>query len=66
MDLVTGDNYSWNLAHPGMPLRIGKIKNINKFDASFFGVHYKQAHAMDPMCRILLEKAYEAIIDAGK
>ncbi|VVC88813.1 unnamed protein product [Leptidea sinapis] len=45
--------------------RTGKINNVDKFDASFFGVHYKQAHTMDPMCRILLEKAYEAVIDAG-
>jgi len=39
---------------------------VNKFDAAFFGVHYKQAHTMDPMCRIILEKSYEAIVDSGK
>lgn len=38
---------------------------VDKFDAVFFGVHFKQAHTMDPMCRMLLEHAYEAVIDAG-
>ncbi|XP_059048240.1 fatty acid synthase-like [Achroia grisella] len=65
VDLITDDNRRWNLTHPEIPQRTGKINNVNKFDASFFGVHYKQAHTMDPMCRILLEKAYEAVIDAG-
>jgi len=51
--------------HPEIPQRTGKINNVSKFDAGFFGVHYKQAHAMDPMCRLILEKAVVAIIDAG-
>ncbi|XP_050677552.1 fatty acid synthase-like [Leptidea sinapis] len=65
VDLISGDARRWKLAHPEIPQRTGKINNVDKFDASFFGVHYKQAHTMDPMCRILLEKAYEAVIDAG-
>lgn len=52
--------------HPEIPQRTGKLKEVNKFDAAFFGVHYKQAHTMDPMCRIILEKAYEAIVDSGE
>lgn len=51
--------------HPEIPQRTGKINNVSKFDALFFGVHFKQAHTMDPMCRMLMEHAYEAIIDAG-
>ncbi|CAH2052769.1 unnamed protein product, partial [Iphiclides podalirius] len=65
VDLISGDGRRWKLAHPEIPQRTGKINNVNKFDASFFGVHFKQAHTMDPMCRIILEKAYEAVIDAG-
>jgi len=53
------------LEHPEIPQRTGKLNQINKFDAAFFGIHYKQAHAMDPMCRIILEKSYEAIVDSG-
>lgn len=51
--------------HPEIPQRTGKLNQVNKFDAAFFGIHYKQAHTMDPMCRIILEKSYEAIVDSG-
>jgi fatty acid synthase len=51
--------------HPEIPARTGKIYNIEKFDSSFFSVHNKQAQTMDPQCRMLLEKTYEAIVDAG-
>ena len=49
-----------------MPKRNGKLKDLSKFDASFFGVNGKQASVMDPQARILLETTYEAIVDAGK
>ena len=49
----------------GLPERSGKLKDISKFDASFFGVHGKQAEMMDPQLRIILELAYEAVVDAG-
>lgn len=48
-----------------MPPRFGKLNEINKFDASFFNILSNTADVMDPMARILLEKTYEAIIDAG-
>lgn len=51
--------------HPEIPKRMGLIKNIEKFDATFFGVPYKQTQTMDPQCRLLIETAYEAILDAG-
>ena len=51
--------------HPEIPQRTGKLNEVSKFDAAFFGIHFKQAHTMDPMCRILLEKAYEAVVDSG-
>ncbi|XP_032662832.1 fatty acid synthase-like [Odontomachus brunneus] len=64
-DMVTDDDRRWKLDHPDIPQRTGKINDIEKFDALFFGVHFKQAHTMDPMCRMLMEHAYEAVIDAG-
>ena len=65
VDLVT-DNYSrWKIDHEEIPRDGGKVPRLFKFDALFFGVHYKQARTMDAMCRMLLEHAYEAIIDAG-
>ncbi len=45
---------------------MGKLKEINKFDAGFFGMSSKKAESLDPGSRILLEKTYEAIVDAGK
>nr|KAF7431542.1 hypothetical protein H0235_004466 [Vespula pensylvanica] len=42
-----------------------KINNIEKFDASFFGIYCKQAHTTYPMSSIMLEHTYETIIDAG-
>ncbi|XP_022832191.1 fatty acid synthase-like [Spodoptera litura] len=65
VDLVSNDARRWKVVHSEIPQRTGKINNLNIFDASFFGVHYEQAHTMEPMCRMMLEKAYEAIIDAG-
>lgn len=50
----------------GLPKRNGKLKDISHFDAAFFGVHSKQANTMDPQLRLMMEVAYEAIIDAGE
>jgi acyl transferase domain-containing protein len=64
---VTADNMSILYTdNPEIPQRTGKLLNLRKFDASFFGGNFKQAHAMDPMSRMLLEKMYEAIVDAGQ
>ncbi|XP_076644466.1 fatty acid synthase [Halictus rubicundus] len=65
VDMIT-DNYTrWRLDHAEIPRDGGKVEDLSKFDAIFFGVHYKQAHTLDPMCRMLLEHAFEAILDAG-
>lgn len=44
--------------------RIGKIKDIESFDASFFKEYFPE-HITDPQLRMLLEVTYEAIVDAG-
>lgn len=49
-----------------MKFSVGSVKNVDKFDAEFFGITGEHADYMDPMCRILLEKTYEAIADSGK
>ena len=66
VDMVTEDDRRWPLGLYGLPTRAGKIKDLSKFDAQFFGVHGKQANLMDPQARMLLELTYEAIADAGK
>ncbi|XP_048467070.1 fatty acid synthase-like [Rhincodon typus] len=65
VDMVTDDDRRWKPGLYGLPHRSGKLKDISKFDASFFGVHPKQAHTMDPQLRIILETAYEAVVDGG-
>ncbi|NXJ82917.1 FAS synthase, partial [Trogon melanurus] len=65
VDMVTEDDRRWKPGIYGLPKRNGKLKDISKFDASFFGVHPKQAQTMDPQLRLLLEVSYEAILDGG-
>lgn len=46
----------------------GNIQNFGKRNNSyknFAGISAKESHYMDPMCRIVLECTYEAILDAG-
>ncbi|KAJ8891053.1 hypothetical protein PR048_010562 [Dryococelus australis] len=65
VDLITEDDRRWPVGQHGLPSRSGKLKDISRFDASFFGVHPKQAEMMDPQIRMMLELTYEAIVDAG-
>jgi hypothetical protein len=65
VDMITDDGRRWTPGLFGLPTRCGKIKELDKFDATFFNVHAKQSHLMDPQLRMLLELTYEAIIDAG-
>ena len=45
--------------------RMGKLKNIEKFDGLFFGIMNSMSDVIDPQSRLLLETTYECIIDAG-
>lgn len=65
VDMVTEDDRRWTPGVHGLPRRSGKLPDLAHFDSSFFGVSLRQAHAMDPQLRILLELTYEAIVDAG-
>ncbi|XP_050427979.1 fatty acid synthase-like [Adelges cooleyi] len=64
-DLLTVDNRRWPPGMYGVPARTGKLNEVNRFDAEFFGVHSKLANSMDVQLRILLEVTHEAIMDAG-
>ncbi len=48
-----------------MNQRMGKLKDITKFDGSFFSILSRIGDKIDPHARILLETTYEAICDAG-
>ena len=45
--------------------RMGKLKDIDKFDGAFFGILNQLGDKIDPQSRVLLETTYEAIVDAG-
>ena len=66
VDMVTESGRRWKAGMYGLPPRNGQLKDIDRFDASFFGIAPIQADNMDPQQRIILETAYEAIVDAGK
>ncbi|XP_054925826.1 fatty acid synthase-like [Dermacentor andersoni] len=65
VDLITDDEARWPRGFLGLPERMGTIKDLSRFDASFFGVPPKQVQVMDPQLRLLIECSYEAIVDAG-
>ncbi|XP_070169898.1 fatty acid synthase-like [Polyergus mexicanus] len=65
IDLGSSDHQRWNNYIFEMPPRIGKMNNIQKFDAEFFNISVEEAQIIEPGCRMLLEHTYEAIIDAG-
>ncbi|HEX8742837.1 MAG TPA: beta-ketoacyl synthase N-terminal-like domain-containing protein [Thermoleophilaceae bacterium] len=44
---------------------IGALRNVDGFDADFFGISRAEATHMDPQQRLALEVAWEAIEDAG-
>ncbi|XP_025263529.1 fatty acid synthase-like [Camponotus floridanus] len=65
MDLGSKDHQRWTNYIYEIPPRIGKMDNIEKFDAEFFNISAVEAHTLDPGIRMLLENTYAAIIDAG-
>ena len=48
VDMVEDKETRWKHTNPEIPKRMGKVFDLDKFDANFFGVSHKQASAMDP------------------
>ncbi|CAG2063596.1 unnamed protein product [Timema podura] len=59
------EDSNWNRENLEIPRRLGTITRHDKFDASFFGVHKKQCNSLDSLMRNILERSFEAVVDAG-
>ena len=70
---VPGDRWSLDAYYDPDPNKAGKIKSkkggflkeVDKFDAGFFGIFPAEASRIDPQQRFLLEVTHEALEDAG-
>lgn len=65
VDMTDEDESRWKHFSAEVPKRAGKIRNLEKFDSSFFSILKKHADRTDVQGRILIEHSYEAILDAG-
>jgi len=54
-----------NAAEAGYVRARSILRDVEQFDAGFFGINTREAELMDPQHRIFLEKAWEALEDAG-
>jgi acyl transferase domain-containing protein/acyl carrier protein len=53
------------LADPGYVRSIGRLRDVQTFDAGFFGYSPREAEMLEPGHRLFLECAWEALEDAG-
>lgn len=58
-------NYLISDEWSGVPAATGKVSVHQKLDDTFMGINSRVVKALDPLTRCLLERVYEAIIDAG-
>ncbi|CAG7824386.1 unnamed protein product, partial [Allacma fusca] len=63
-DLIEEVPPCWNASLNKIPSRMGRLGEVDKFDADYFQISKEAANEMDPRFRVLLELTHEAIMDA--
>jgi amino acid adenylation domain-containing protein len=63
--LLNPDPPEQNTSGDNIYVKGGYLDEVDKFDAAFFKISPKEAMYMDPLQRVFLETAYEAMEDAG-
>jgi amino acid adenylation domain-containing protein len=53
------------IADPAYVKAAAQPPDLDKFDASFFGINHREAEILDPQQRVFLETCWEALEDAG-
>ncbi|KAK3091059.1 hypothetical protein FSP39_016810 [Pinctada imbricata] len=64
-DMVTETDRRWEPGYSSLPTHTGTIRDLTRFDTSYFGIPPKVAEVMDPQLRIMLELTQEALVDGG-
>ncbi|XP_045454232.1 fatty acid synthase-like [Melitaea cinxia] len=62
---INPESSRWKYDHPEVSQYIGKVPELDLFDAQFFKVHYRLGNNMDAMGRKFLEQTFQAIYDSG-
>lgn len=65
IDVITEDDRRYTPGLYNTPKGLGKLKDIKHFDADFFNIKSELVPKYDVQARLLLEVAFEAIVDAG-
>src|SRR4051812_19318554 len=61
---AAGTPEAW-LSDPAFVRRLGVLRDVEGFDAAFFGYSPREAELLEPAHRLFLECAWEALEDAG-
>ncbi|XP_065209089.1 fatty acid synthase-like [Planococcus citri] len=64
-NLLAGKSMIIPVERYGRTMHIGAVKTLDRFDHTFFHITHQEAGCMTIGARIMLEKTFEAILDAG-
>ena len=63
--MITDDERRWQHTNPEIPKHSGKVHGVENFDLGYFGLTTHKSDLVAPLCRMIMEKVMESILDAG-